>query len=72
MELLQTITQWIAAAAIAYGGFNIFQGATEIARNRRRGQPSMSEEWWTIIEGIIWAAFGASGIAWTLLSSISS
>ncbi|MBP3885818.1 MAG: hypothetical protein J6D54_12905 [Olsenella sp.] len=71
MEFIQRFAQVAGAAMVVYGGLVFFQGATEIAKNRRqRGGATTSEEWWALVEGVIWIVFGAGGFLWTMLSSI--
>lgn len=67
-----TILQIVGAAAILYGVLQIFSGVTELteARKNHRGGGDNGEYWWTIVQGIVWAAFGTG--CWTFLQPLVS
>lgn len=70
MEQIHTLVNLACAGFIAFGGLTVFQGISEIAKNRRQGGRTTSEEWWTIVEGAIWIALGGSGFLWQMISQI--
>lgn len=71
-DILTKIITLAGAAAAAYGALVVFQGATEIAKNRRQGRPSSSEEWWAIVEGVLWLVFGTGGFLASILNFIQA
>lgn len=70
MEAVNSFISIACAASVSFGALQIFQGATEIAKNRKQERPSSGGEWWTIVYGAMWVAFGASGIFGQLIGAI--
>lgn len=71
MEWLTSLINALGAVMIGFGVFKVFSGANTLMQNRQHGQQMNDDsEWWKILQGGLWVAFGASSIVLNVVNSI--